>query len=353
MNVLHLPTSVGGNSWGLAKGEKKLGLDSKVLVFEQNWLNYPYDYCMNLNNYGKLGKLIKRIKTFFKVRKKYDIYHFNFGSSLVDIQNKGIHLWDLPFYKGKKIMTYNGCDARQKYPTMQRVEFSACHQKDCYGGVCNSGEQDKIRQKRITKATKYVNHIFSVNPDLMYFLPKDKTTFLPYTIAGWDDIRECSFKIDKKIKIVHAPTNQAAKGSKFILSALKNLSKKYDNIEVELIENIPYQEALKKYRDAHIVVDQVLIGWYGGFGVEVMKMGKPLAVFIREEDLKFIPEEMAIDLKEAIININPFNIDKVLEKYILDYDLLYKKSEASLKYVNKWHDPKYVASLTKKIYESL
>ncbi len=30
--------------------------------------------------------------------------------------------------------------------------------------------------------------------------------------------------------------------------------------------------------------------------------------------LKFIPYQMAKDLKEAVININPFNIEKVLLK---------------------------------------
>lgn len=32
-----------------------------------------------------------------------------------------------------------------------------------------------------------------------------------------------------------------------------------------------------------------------------MKMGKPVAVFIREADLKFIPQDMAKDVKEAVI----------------------------------------------------
>lgn len=351
MKVLHLPTSTGGNSWGLAQGEKQLGLDSKVLIDSQNWLNYPYDFCMNINNYGKIGGLYKRVKTFLDVYKGYDIYHFNFGSSLVDIQSKGIHLWDLPYYKGKKIMTYNGCDARQKYPTIDRVDFSACHDKKCYRGACYSGKLDLLRSKRINKVSKYVDHIFSLNPDLFNFLPK-KATFLPYTIAGWDSIFPTKYEINDKIKIVHSPTNREAKGSSFILKALKTLQQKYANIDVEIIENVPYELALKKYREAHIVVDQVLIGWYGAFGVEVMKMGKPLAVFIREEDLKYIPKKMKNDVLETVININPFNIEETLEEYIQNISLLYKKSEASLEYTNRWHDPHYVASLTKKVYES-
>lgn len=352
MKVLHLPTSVGGHSWGLAQGERALGLDSKVLITEQNWLNYQFDYCLHLENRYKPYKVYKLLKTFFEIRSKYDIFHFNFGSSLLDFPSYNLNLIDLPFYKGKMIMTYNGCDARQKYPTIRRVDYSACHEKDCYGGICTQS-RDHLRQKRIEKVSKYVEHIFAVNPDLMYFLPIDKTTFLPYAVAGWDEIERVDFKLDKKIKILHSPTNREAKGTKYILSALERLKGKFNNIEIIIVEKVPYQKALSLYREAHIVIDQVLIGWYGGFGVEVMKMGKPLAVFIREEDLKFIPQDMAKDLREAIININPFNIVEVIMKYIENPKLLYQKSIAGLEYVYKWHDPKYVASITKSVYEKI
>lgn len=352
MNILHLPTSVGGNSWGLAQGEKDLGLNSEVLIDANNWLNYKSDICLGLEHKNKVSQIVKKMETFFKIRKKYDVYHFNYGSTLVDFMNYGVQLWDLPFYEGKKVVTYNGCDARQKYPTMNRVDFSACHDEKCYNGMCNSGRLDTIRQNRISKMNLYVEHIFSVNPDLMHFLPQDKTTFLPYTVAGWNEIEMKKYMIDKKVKIIHSPTNRAAKGSTYILEALNKLQSKYTNIEVVLIEKIPYEEALKLYQEAHIVIDQVLIGWYGAFGVEVMKMGKPLGVFIREEDLKFIPNEMAKDLKGAIINLNPYNIEEELSKYIENTNLLYQKSEACIAYVNKWHNPHYVASLTKQVYES-
>lgn len=352
MKILHLPTPVGGHNWGLAQGEKALGLDSTVLIDANSWLNYKSDICLYKQEDNNFYKLFKRIQAFLEVRSKYDVYHFNFGSSLVDVRRYGINLWDLPFYDGKKIMTYNGCDARQKYPTMKRVDFSPCHQEKCYNGMCNNGRLDAIRKKRIKLVDKNVDHIFALNPDLMHFLPKEKTTFLPYSVAGWEDISASKYKINKTIKIVHAPTNREAKGSKYILKALENLEGKYKNLEVILVENIPYEKALKLYQEADIVIDQVLIGWYGGFGVEVMKMGKPLGVFIREEDLKFIPSAMAKDLKNAVINLNPFNIEEELSRYIENSDLLIHKSNAGIEYVYKWHNPLYVASLTKKIYES-
>lgn len=101
-----------------------------------------------------------------------------------------------------------------------------------------------------------------------------------------------------------------------------------------------------------MVIDQVLIGWYGGFAVEVMKMGIPVAVYINEDDLKYVPSQMANDLNKSIINITPFNIVEVLSTFIENKQLLYDKSMQVSSYVEKWHNPVYVARLSKKIYES-
>ena len=234
---------------------------------------------------------------------------------------------------------------------MKRVEFAPCYEKDCYGGLCNDGLNDKMREKRIHRVSKYAHHIFAVNPDLLYFLPEDIASFLPYSVSNWYDIQPVHFKIDRTIKIVHSATDRGAKGSNYIMHGLENLKKKY-SLEISFIESMSNQKALEIYRQADLIIDQVLLGWYGGVSVEGMKMGKPVGVFIREEDLQFIPKEMAKELKEAIININPFNIENVLEGYLQNPQWLYQKSEAGLEYVHKWHDPVYVAKITKSVYES-
>jgi len=354
MKVLHLPTSVGGNAWGLAQGERRIGLDAKVLTTSNTWLGYPSDISLHWDKKGSAAVFLSSIKTFLKYRNRFDVFHFNFGSTLIDFRTYGIHLWDLPFYpKNKKIVfTYNGCDARQKFKTMERVEFASCYEEECYSGMCNSGTRDRLREKRIDIVSRHAHHIFAVNPDLLYFLPESISSFLPYSIASWHEIQTLPYKIDRKIRIVHSPTNRAAKGSSYIIQALVNLKKRYP-IEIILIENVPHQKALEDYKKADVVIDQVLIGWYGGFAVEGMKMGKPVCAFIREEDLKFIPEGMARDLKEAIININPFNIETVLEEYLQNPHLLNQKSNAGLEYVHRWHNPLYVAGITKSIYEKL
>jgi hypothetical protein len=301
---------------------------------------------------GPTRKFLSSVRAFLRYRNEFDVFHFNYGSTLIDFRTIGVHHWDLPYYpKGRKIIfTYNGCDARQKYKTIQRARVASCSQEDCYSGICNSGARDKTREKRIGIVSKYADHIFAVNPDLLYFLPETITTFLPYSIASWYEIQSIPYKIDRKIRIVHSPTNRAAKGSHYIIQALENLKKRYD-IEIILVNKVPNKEALDIYKRADLIVDQVLAGWYGGLAVEAMKMGKPVAAFVREDDLKFIPEKMAIDLKSAVINLNPLSIERVIEEHLQNPQLLYQKSEAGLEYVHKWHDPAYVAWITKSFYE--
>lgn len=357
MKVLHLPDSCGGNAWGLAQGEKKLGLESTVLVKSDSWLKYPADISLQLQQirYKSLG-LLKVFLTFLRIRKKYDVFHFNFGSSLLHFPARSSFLCqpELPFYpkSAKLFVTYQGCDARQKYKTMQRAKIAACHEAGCYKGMCNSGVEDQRRRDGIEKMSRYARHMWAVNPDLLYFLPPEKSSFLPYSVAYHDDIFYPP-KFEKKLRIVHAPTQRECKGSGYILKALEAVQKKYPHvIEVQLVENVPHQKALEIYRQADLIIDQILIGWYGAFAVETMMMGKPVIARIAEADLHFIPEQMAIDLKQSVINADPASIQSVLERCVEDRCFLEQRAQACREYAFKWHSPEYVASITKAAYET-
>jgi len=342
--------------WGLAQGEKTLGLKSEVLYLTNNWLQYPADRVIFKNGQESLGRKMiaipNLIKEVYKIRKNYDVFHFNFGSSLIDLPRFGFHLVDLPFYKGKIIVTYNGCDARQKYPTIDRVPYSACHIGDCYQGICNSGTRDKMKRLRIAKFDQYADAIFAVNPDLMYFLPQ-RAKVLPYAISNWDEIKTLPYKgVREKLKIVHSPTNRAAKGSDLIIHCLMRIKERYgDLVEFVLVESLPNEKARQVYAEADLAIDQILIGWYGGFAVELMKMGKPVMTFIREEDLHFLPVEMAHECREAFIHVDANSIFQKLCSLVENPQILKKYREAAIDYVHRWHDPIYVAQITKSVYE--
>ena len=361
MKIIHLPTSVGGNSWGLSRGERLLGLESDVLDEEPNWLEYPCDIHVFSHNSALLShkyikkavSVIKKTAILYKLLKEYDVFHFNFGKTLFDWFGV-LNNMELPVLKGKKIcVTYNGCDARQKYKTMDREEICCCKFDNCYNGICNNRKMDRIKEKRIEKFKKYNASFFALNPDLMHYLPEE-TVFLPYTISRWNEIEKVEVPIlkNKTIKVVHAPTDRVVKGSDAIIKAVDNINKKRsDSIELDIIEKMSNEEAIKRYSEADIIIDQLRVGWYGAFAVEAMKMGKPIIAYINTKDLKYIPHDMASDVVESIINANEFTIENVLTQYLENRKELKIKQEAQLDYVNKWHNPLYVASITKKEYE--
>jgi glycosyltransferase involved in cell wall biosynthesis len=192
-----------------------------------------------------------------------------------------------------------------------------------------------------------------IYPDLLRFLP-ERAIFIPYVVAGWDRIHSLPYSPPTgTIKIVHAPTNRIAKGTEIIISTINRLQKEYkDRIELVLVENRSYDEALGIYKSADLVIDQILIGWYGSFAVEMMKLGKPVISFIREEDLSFISSEMANDCLKSIINVKPNNLYSCLKNIIENPKLLTEYQRNAEQYVNRWHNPEYVGGMTKRVYEA-
>ncbi len=356
LKVVHLPVNIAGMAWGLAQGQKTLGLHAEVVVRERNYLDYPADRVI-----FEGGKRVRRNRRYvillreaLRLRKRFDVFHFDFGTSLIDRWEKGRPLLDLPMFKnhGKIAVTYNGCDARQKYPTMERVPFSACHNDACYDCICVDKKRDELKRKRIEKFSRYADAIFAVNPDLLYFLP-ERAQFLPYTIARWDEIEPAPWEPPTHaLRIVHAPTNRAAKGSDIIIRAVEALKERYgERIDFKLVENMSNDKALEAYAKADLIIDQILIGWYGGVAVEVMKMGKPVMAFIRKEDLAFLPPGMAAQCEEAVLNASPTTIEDVLSEVVENPEILKRYREAAFEYVHAWHSPTHVAGVTREAYE--
>lgn len=362
LRVLHLPSFTGGNAYALVQGERKLGLRSEQLVTEEGRFGYPADINLHLDRFGPLGRLLRAGTTFLKVRNRYDIFHFNFGSTLLHARFGSslprplcrlLNQLDLPFYpkRSKLFVTYNGCDIRQKYPTMERTKIAACHQEMCYDGVCNDRFWDGQRQRAMEKMGRYVDHMWALNPDLLHFLPKENSSFLPYTVCNWET-KLYPPHPRGKLLIVHAPTQRVTKGTLYLFEAIDQLKREFPSqFEVRLVEGLPFQEALAIYRRADLIVDQLLIGWYGGFAVECMLMGKPVVVRIAEEDLCYLPSAMAEELRGAVIWADPSTVYEQLRRAIEDRLWLMECGKRAAAYARRWHDPAYVASLTKEKYE--
>lgn len=355
MKVLHLPTEVGGNAWGLAQAERRLGFDSSVLVAKSGWFGYPADIKLGLERTNSIFvKLYKLTQAFFNARNDYDILHFNFGSTLFHSLSRDINLFDLPFYSENQriFATYNGCDARQKDRVVVNRLFAPCFNEKCSNGMCNDGSIDQARRNSIYKMSQYAKHIWALNPDLLDFLPESISSFLPYTVNP-PFLTPKLPSLSGKLKIVHAPTNRIIKGTEEILDALRLLKSSHgDCFEIILVEGKSITEALKIYQQADLIIDQLLIGWYGGIAVESMLLAKPVVCYINSSDLARVPVNMATQLASTVINANTSNIYDALVWCVENRRPLRELGKNSVDYANKWHSPSYVAEITCAAYQA-
>ena len=331
LKVLHLPSYVGNHGYNLALVERRQGINSKSLGIGVNKFGFNSDIIVKLSS-NKVVNVSQLFNLFRKIYKCYDVYHFNFGQSIIDFPGRNIDLLDLPFYQGRKFMTFNGSDLRQLVVPEINPYFNS------QNGFMKINSEKKIR-KRVDKIVKNVDHCFVVNPDLMRFLPQDVCSFIPYIKATWFNIKKKSAVfLDKTTTIVHAPTDRKIKGTDFIVNAVENLKRRH-SIEFILIENLSQEEALKIYARADLVIDQVRLGWYGAFALESMKMGIPVAVYINENDLVYVPHDMRVALGESVINVNPDTIEEKLDNILGDRMALNRMGEKGYEYVNEFHDP--------------
>jgi len=365
MKILHCPTTIGGNPQSLSKAERELGYDSKSMTLMQNYMNYSADYVVFSGSKYSPFNFLRRIKAIIFSLRNHDVLHYNFGRSIAparifhrrssmpyfiiwlynNLYARWFECMDVAIAKklGKIIaVTYQGSDARQGWYCTKNCQTHYCHEEGGNKYFTKTG--DKIISEQIAKFDKYADLIYSVNPDLLNVLPK-RARFMPYANIDPKDWEPCYLpEGDNDIPhIVHAPTDRTIKGTKYILDAFERL--KNDGIEFRytLVENMSHEQAMEVYKSADILIDQLLIGYYGGLAVELMCLGKPVICYLRDEDIKYLPEQMQKDL--PIINANPDDIYDVLKECLTT-----KKSSLrdigikGRKYAETWHDPKKIAA---------
>ena len=325
MRVLHCPEIVGGNAQQLARAERGLGLESKAIAFRQTYFAYESDEVLLQANAGRLKLELARWRLFWRAL-SYDVIHYNFGQSIMPV---AIHYKDERLEKyslisrlcifayshlfefldvrvlkllGKGIVvTYQGDDARQG--DYCRRNFSITFADEVGKGYYSS-VSDSMKRRRISRFSCLADKVFALNPDILHVLT-EKARFLPYShidLERWSP-NGSDFSVNRVPVVVHAPSHQGVKGTRFIVEAVKKLREKGVQFEFVLVEGLSNTEARKEYARADLLVDQLLAGWYGGLAVEFMALGKPVICYIRESDLKFIPEQMKADL--PIIDASP------------------------------------------------
>jgi len=352
LSVLHSPVNIGNQPWVLSRYERSLGINSELVVNYNTWLNYKADVVLGEYASNKWREIIKRGYFGLTAPFKYDVFHYYFGRSLLfwdDLPKWNCFPYaDMKIAKalGKKIfMTFQGCDVRLAGESDLRNKYTPCRQGYCSVYKTCIDSYDAKRKKMINEVTPYCDHVFYLNPELGHYVPNG--IFMPYASVDIGSIIPVSLPKKASLRIVHAPSDSSIKGTDQVLSALGKLKDKYD-FELILVQGKTHSEAIELYKSADIAIDQIYLGWYGSFAVEIMAMGKPVICYIREEDLGFIPANMRDEL--PILRVEADTLEKDLDKILQQCDQWIEIGQRSRKYVEKWHDPARIAKVLVEAY---
>ncbi len=131
------------------------------------------------------------------------------------------------------------------------------------------------------------------------------------------------------------------KGSHLILKALEQVKKKYKNkISIIIAENLPYNTYIKKYRQAHIFIDQVYSYDQGYNALEAMAQGKCVLTGAEKEFVDYyqLKEDVAVNILPEVNDI----VEKIAE-LVENPNRIVRLSQNARQFVEKYHNYKQIA----------
>lgn len=145
--------------------------------------------------------------------------------------------------------------------------------------------------------------------------------------------------------LIHAPTLPEFKGTAIIEEVIDKLRSNGYVFRYERIHGIEHTEALTRYAQADIFIDQILAGSYGVFALEGMALGKPVLSYVREDlQYHFGP---SLPIQSA----NPATLYETLRRLLESVDRRREAGRGGRRYVEKVHSLPMVARKLDWIYQ--
>mgnify|MGYP001259600694 CR=1 FL=1 len=345
MRVLHAPANIGNQPWTLSRAERRLGLKSDVVCNYSTSFNFKADRVLSAYTDKSRRARWARLSFGMTAPFRYKVLHYYFGRSLLawddyapDYQEgHWIYFRDLKLAKslGRRIIfTLQGCDVRMAGKSNARNKTTFCRPNGCSAYASCISHLDAARQHFIDKYLPMADRVFYLVPELQHYLPRGE--FMPYGNVDLDEIEPVVREPGFRPRILHAPSNDSIKGSPQIEAALRELAGRYA-FEYVPVRGLQHADAIKLYRSCDLVIDQLLGGWYGGFAVEAMAMGKPVACHMRDKDLSVLPPAMRDEM--PILRINEDTLVEDLAAILEARKSWPEIGMRSRRFVERWHNP--------------
>ncbi|HDP97887.1 MAG TPA: hypothetical protein ENN22_01730 [bacterium] len=350
MKILHIaPVNVAGVPIAFVNAERELNHESRLVTFVRNPRGYEEDICLNLPFVDFIGfwlikKLIggkSRISVTNQTQKTTQLppqWRPNrMEKSLIYLREiiwkrrvdrlfRGlkIHEFDVVQLDGGVGFYRNGRDIVQLKQAGKKI---IC----CYTG-------SDLRVRGVIPQIDLISDLnVTVEFDHLQLHPQIHHVLFPFDASRFQRANPAD---DGTIYIGHAPTNRAAKGSHIIIPLVRKLAETYP-VQLVLIENLSYQQALVRKSQCHIFIDQIGELGYGINGLEALAMGIPTLSCLAPGFDEIYPDNpfMVVDENSLISRL----------VYLIENpDLRSIKGILGRDWVKQYHDP---VQVVKKIHQ--
>jgi Glycosyl transferases group 1 len=308
LRVTHCPVNLAGVPWANVQALRRKGVDARLVVFERGRLHPEADW--SLDRTGGLGRRqLTQWRAFARLLPRTDVFHFYFGLTLIP---KSLQFPLLRLAGRRSVFHFLGSDIRGKPPG------ELAYGRRAGGQIV--GSYDAIR---------WVPDAEVVPPGL---------DLGAYRLAPPSD--------RARPLVVHAPSSRRRKGTEHVVAACREL-----DVELDVVEGLPHQEARHHYERADIVVDQLNAGWYGLFAIEAMALGKPVVTFLHDEAVRRTEE--AFGTRVPIVSATKETLAERLRPLVASAEERRRIGAESRAYVERVHDADRVADRLLDIYARL
>ena len=238
-------------------------------------------------------------------------------------------------------MIFTGCDIRMP-ELVKHHKWNPCF--ECEDGYkLFVGCEIPAKEQMIKNVEKKFDLIVAPQEASGYLKKEFTRAYFPINLNKFPKIQFADRKLNKRLKILHAPSNPVYKGTKYIVAAIDKLKTLFD-FDFKMVTNVSIQELYKEIQESDLIIDQMLTGIYGLFSIEAMAMYKPVVCYVRDDSWKLIENDC------PIYNTDPDLLFQTLYDILSSPIQLIEVGNRSRHFVEKYHDAKIIA---KQYYELL
>ncbi len=343
LRILHIaPFNTSGVPIAFVRAERKLGHLSRLVTLARDRRGYEEDISLDLPFLDFIGtRMIKRLisnpdkleisnrarvgtaipitwephgpaeRTLVQVRERI-------WRSKISALFETIDFWNFDVYQ-----LDGGLEFYRSGATVKELKARGKTVICCYTGsdLRTRGVIPAIDSRADVNVTVEYDHL-KLHPDI-HHVP------FPFEVEAYP-YRPGNAGNENVVRIGHAPTNRAAKGSDQIIAAVQKLKQSLP-VELVLIENVSFERSMELKSQCHIFVDQIGDLGYGLNSLEALAIGIPACSCLAPGFASDYPDH-------PFVVIDSDNIVAKLSELVTNPDLRRKIGRNGRQWLKKHHD---------------